>query len=74
MKLLACGQFGTVINYIKQHPEYSSQDAYCHKIVDELDSANRMILQADSPASQDKSQMFIQEQRDRLKKMNDLRA
>lgn len=48
MKLMALGQFYTVIETIKRHADYSPQDIWCKKIVDELDSVHRMLINAES--------------------------
>ena len=61
-----------VIDIVSRHESFSSQDNFCSKIMHELDSAQRMLLQANSP-DQGKNQMFIKEQKERIKAMNDLR-
>ena len=50
IKLLACGQFKTMIDVIKRHKDYRQQDEVCRKVIDEIDSVDRILteLQANS--------------------------
>ena len=51
MGLMACGSFQTAIKMIQRHPKFSAQDPLSIKVVDELDSMNRTLQQAESQSA-----------------------
>ena len=61
-----------MIQCIKTHPSFKDSDHLSRKVIDEIDSVQRILVQAESGINTVKSQMFVQEQRARQSSMSQM--